>query len=83
MGVKRSVATFEDLGLDERPKRCRCVTALKAAPLAKCFGPNNGKILPGQRHYVVRDKKTGKVIARYCGIACYDSLSEMFSEPQD
>lgn len=74
MAFRRVTASFETLGETETPRRCRCMTTSddRARGVVRCYGPNGGNILPGQRHYVVREKYGGKVQARYCDIACYD-----------
>lgn len=79
MGRRRTQAAFEVLGTDEKPKRCRCVTTALAAMVA-CSGPNNGVIKPGQRHYVMRNIKTGRIIGRYCGIECRDNYTAAFND---
>lgn len=64
------IAQFEILANTEQPKRCRCIST--SAVKVPCHGDKKGIIVPGKRHYVVRVKKNGKLLARYCNISCYD-----------
>ncbi len=78
-----TIARYEVLGTEEDPITCNVVTSRIARRAhAKCRGPKNGRIKPGDTHYVLRDAKSNRVLGRYCNTACYDLLKQITLEAE-